>query len=89
MNTELRQKVKTNFEKDFLKLMNNAGLGKTMEDVRKHRDIKHITTEKTRNYLLSEPNLHTTKIFTKNLLALEMRNTQILMNKPAYVELSI
>ena len=89
MNTELRQKVKTNFEKDFFKLMNNAGFGKTMEDVRKHRDIKHVTKEKTRNYLVSEPNLHTTKIFTENLLALEMKNTQILMNQPVYVGLSI
>ena len=49
-----------------------------MENVRKHRDIKLVTTEMKRNYLVSEPNYHTRKIFTENLLAIEMRKTQIL-----------
>ena len=89
MNTELRQKAKNYFEKDFFKLMNNAVFGKTMENVRKHRDIKLVTTERRRNYLVSEPNYHTTKFFTENLLAIEMRKTQILMNKPVYLGLSI
>ena len=48
-----------------------------------------MTTERTRNYLVSEPNYHTKKFFTENLLALEMRKTQISMNKPAYSGLSI
>ena len=47
-----------------------------MENVRKHRDIKLVTTEMKRNYLVSEPNYHTRKIFTENLLATEMRKTQ-------------
>ena len=89
MNTKLRQKAKNNFEKDFFKLMNNAVFGKTMENVRKHRNIKLVTTERRRNYLVSEPNYHTTKFFTENLLAIEMRKTQILMNKPVYLGLSI
>ena len=62
--------------------MNNAVFGKNMENVRKYRDIKLVTTERRRNYLLSEPNDHTTKFFTENLLAIEMKKAQILMNKP-------
>ena len=65
MNTELRKKAKNDFEKDFFKLMNNTAFGKTMENVRKHRDIKLVTTDKKRNQLVSEPNYHTTKWFQK------------------------
>ena len=71
INTELR--IKKYFEKDFFKLMNNAVFGKTMENVRKHRDIKLVTTERRRNYLVSEQNYHTKKLFTKNLLVIEMK----------------
>ena len=62
-------------------------LEKTMENVRKHRDIKLVTTERRRNYLVSEPNYHTAKFFTENLLAIEMNKTQILMNKFVYLGL--
>ena len=71
MNTDLRKKTKNDFEKDSFKLMNNAVFGKTIENVRKHRDIKLVTTERRRNYLVSEPNYHTTKFFTEHLLAIE------------------
>ena len=64
INTKLRQKSKSNFEKDFFKLMNNALFGKTMENVRKHRNIELVTTEKRANYLVSEPNYHTTNFLT-------------------------
>ena len=89
MNTELREKAKNGFEKDFFKLMNTAAFGKTMKNVRKYSDIKLVTTERRRNYLVSEPNYHTTKFFTENLLAIEMKKTEILMNKPVYLGLSI
>ena len=56
--------------------MNNVVFGKTMENVRKHRDIKLVTTEKRRNYLVSKPNYHTRKFFTENLLAVEMKKKQ-------------
>ena len=89
MNTKLTRKEKSNFEKDFFKLMNNAVFGKTMENVRKHRNIKLVTTKRKRNYLVSQPNYHTKKFLTKTLLAIEMRKTQILMNIPVYLGLSI
>ena len=57
-----------------------------LEDVRKHSDIKLVTTERRRNYLVLEPNYHTTKFFTGNLLAIEIRKTEILMNKPIYLD---
>ena len=63
MNTKLRAAAKNDFEKDFFKLMNNALFGKTMENLRKHRDMKLITTDKIRNQLASEPNYHATKFF--------------------------
>ena len=67
-------------EKTFFKLMNNAVFGKTIENVRKHRDIKLVTSEIRRNYLISEPNYRTTKFFTENLLAMEMKKTKMHMN---------
>ena len=69
--------------------MNNAVFRKTMENVRKHRDIKLVTIERRRNYLVLEPNYYTTRFFTENLLATEMKKTEILMNKPVYLGLSI
>ena len=73
MNNDLRKKAKSDFEKDFSKLMNNAVFGKTVENMRKHRDIKLVTPERRRNYLVSEPNYHTTKFFKELLLAIEMK----------------
>ena len=72
MNTKLRQKPKNIFWENFFKLMNNAVFGKAMEKVKKDRHIKLVTTNKNRNYLVSEPNYHTTRFFTENLLAIEM-----------------
>ena len=89
MNTDLRKKAKSDFEKYFFKLMNNAVFGKTAENVRKHRDIKLVTTERRRNYLVSEPHFQTTRFFTERLLTIETEKTEIFMNKPVYIGLSI
>ena len=62
--------------------MKNAVFGKTMENVRKQRNNNSVVTERRRNYLVSEPNYHTTKFLTENLLSIEMKKTEILMNKP-------
>ena len=70
MNTDLRKKAKNDFEKHFFKLMNNVIFGKTTENVRKHRDTKLVTTERRRNYLVSERNYHPTKFFAENLLTI-------------------
>ena len=60
-------------------------LGKTMENVRKYRDIKLVTTEEGRVKLVSETSYHTTKHFSDNLLAIEMKKTKVKMNKPLYL----
>ena len=89
MNNKLRKEAKNDFEKDFFKLINNFVFGKTMENVRKHRDIKLVTTDKKRNKLVSEPNYHTAKRFSENLLAVEMKKAKVKMDKPIYLGMSI
>ena len=69
--------------------MNNAVFGKTMENVRKHRDIKLVKTDKKRNKFVSEPNIHTMKQIDNNLTIIEMRKVKVKMNKPIYLGLSI
>ena len=86
MNTNLRKKEKNDFERDFFKFMNNAVFGKTIKNMRKHKE-KSVTPERRRNYLVSEPNYHTTKFFTKYLLGIEMKRIQIPVNKPVYLRL--
>ena len=89
MNTELRKEAKNDFEKDLFKLMNNSVFGKTMENIRKHRDIKLVTTEKKRSKLVSEPNYHTINLISEDLSITEMKKTKVKMNKPIYLGLSI
>ena len=69
--------------------MNNSVFGKTMDNVRKHRDIKLLTTDKRRNQLASEHNYHTTKHFSDNLMSIKVRKTTVKMNKAIYLGISI
>ena len=85
MNTKLRTEAKNDFEKDFFKLMNNSVFGKTMENVRNHRDIKLVTTDKRRSILASEPNYHSSKRISKDLMIMEMKKVEVKMNKPIYL----
>ena len=89
MNTELRKAAKNDFEKDLFKLMNNSVFGKTMENIRKHRDIKLVTTYKKRSILVSEPSYHTINLILEDLSIIEMKKTKVKMNKPIYLGLSI
>ena len=73
MNTDLRKKERMILKNISFKLMSNAVFGKFFENLRKYRDIKLVTTEKRMNYFMSEPNYHTTKFFTENLSAVEMK----------------
>ena len=82
MNTELRKLAKDDFEKDLFKLVNNAVFGKTIENIRKHRNIKLVTTDKKRNKLVSEPNYHTVNYISEDLSIIEMNKTKVKMNKP-------
>ena len=89
MNTKLRSEAKSEFEKDFFKLMNNAVFGKMTENVREHKDIKLVVTEEKRKKLTSQPNFMTSTIFSEKFEAIEMRKTSVLMNKPIAVGQSI
>ena len=89
MNTELRKAAKNDFEKDLFKLMNNSVFGKTMENIRNHRNIKLVTTDKKRSKLVSEPNYHTIDLTSQYLSITEMKKTKIKMSKPIYLGLSI
>ena len=89
MNTELREQAENDFNKKIFKVMDNSVFGRTFVIVRKQTDIKLVTTDKRKNQLVSEPNYHTRKWFSENLLAIEMKKTKVKMNKPVYLGFSI
>ena len=89
MNTELRKLAKNDFKKDLFKLMNNSVFGKTMENIRKHRDIKLRATDRKRSKLVLEPNYHTINLISEDLSIIEMKKTKVKMSKPIYLGLSI
>ena len=73
MDTKLRKLARNDFEKDLFKLMNNSVFGKTMENIRKHREIKLVTTDKKRSKLVSEPNYHTINLISEDLPIIEIK----------------
>ena len=83
MNTELKN-AKNEFEKKFSKLINNSVFGKTMKNVRNHRDIKLVTSDKRRKRLVSEHNYHSHKTFSDYLMAIEMKKARLKLTKPLY-----
>ena len=89
MNTELRKNAKNEFDKDFFKLMTNSVFEKTMENVRNHRDIKLVTSERRRKRLVSERNYNSCKKFSDQLMAVEMKKRRVKLTKPLYLAMSI
>ena len=73
------------FKKDFFKLMNNSVFGKTMENIRKHRNIKLVTTEEKYLHTVMKPNFKSGVLFGENLLGCEMGKIKVVMNKPVYL----
>jgi hypothetical protein len=88
-NKNLRTKAKNDFEKDFFKLMNNSVFGKTMENIRNCVVIKLCSNEKKVEKLITKPNFESRTIFTKSLVAVHMKKTKIVFNKPIYIGMSI
>ena len=84
-NTELRKKAKNEFEKDFLKLANNSVFGKTMENIRKHKNIKPVTNKKAYLRMVMKPNFKSGVLFGENLMGCKMGKTKVVMNKPVYL----
>jgi len=89
LNTALRKQAKNEFEKDFFKLMNNSVFGKTMENIRKHVDIKLVNNEAAAMKLAAKPNFDRCTIFDENLVAIHMKKTKIVFNKPVYLGMCI
>ena len=84
-NTKLRIKAKNDFEKDFYKLMNNAVFGKTMENIRKHRDIKLVNNEEAYPKAIMKPNFKSGTLFRLNLMGCEMGKIKVVTNKPVHL----
>ena len=83
-NTKLRTAAKNDFEKDFYKLMNNSVFGKTMENIRKHRNIKLVTNQEAYLKAVMKPNFKSGILFSENLMGCEMGKIKVVMNKPVY-----
>ena len=85
LNTRLRKEAKNEFEKDFFKLINNSVFGKTMENIRNHKDMKLVTSDKKYLKYVMKPNFKDGFPFSKHLFAVEMGKTEIKMKKPVYL----
>ena len=87
LNTQLRTKASNEFEKDFFKLMNNSVFGKTMENIRNRVNVHLVNSRKSLKRYSAKPNFH--PIFDENLVAENMKKTELVFNKPVYIRMSI
>lgn len=91
LNTKLRTLAKSDFEKDFYKLMNNSVFGKTMENIEKTINVKLFTHCENRGKalgaqdLIAKPQFHSFSIFSEDLIAVQLRKTKLLYKKPIYL----
>ena len=85
LNTRLRKEAKNEFEKDFFKLMNNSVFGKTMENIRNHKDMKLVKSDIKYWKHVMTPNFRDRHLFSKHLFAVERGKKEITMNKPVYL----
>ena len=88
-NTQLRTRAKSDFENDFFKLMNNSVFGKTMENIRKHRDINLMMNKEAYLKMVMKPNFKSRNVFSENLMGCEMGKIRVVMNKPIYLRQAI
>ena len=88
-NTQLRTKATNDFEKDFFKLMNNMVFGKTMENIRKHRNIKLVTNRELYLCTVMKPNFKSGILFGENLMGFELGKVKVIMKKPVYLSQAI
>ena len=84
-NTRLRTSAKNDFEKDFYKLMNNSVFGKTMENIRRHQDIKLVNNQKDYLKTVMHPNFKSGTLLGPDLMGCEMGKIKVVMNKPVYL----
>ena len=89
LNTELRTAAANEFEKDFFKLMNNSVFGKTMENIRNRVDIRLVNNKKQAEKLSAKPNFYHCNIFSEDLVAIHMKKTKLVFNKPVYLGMCI
>ena len=85
INTELRAQALNDFKKDFLKLMNNAVFGKTMENIRRRKDIKLITNTKAYLKNVMKANFKSGVLFSENVMGCKMGKIKVVMNKLVYL----
>jgi hypothetical protein len=88
-NTRRRAAATSSFQKDFFKLMNNAIFGKTLENKRKHKDIKLVTNPRKLEKLVQKPNFGSSVIINENLVAVSMKKISVKMDRPLYIGMSI
>ncbi|XP_041361144.1 uncharacterized protein LOC121377277 [Gigantopelta aegis] len=84
-NTDRRKRAQNYFEKDFFKLMNNSVFGKTMENLRKHVDVKLVNSQKRAGKFIAKPTFHAFRIFNNDLVAIHMQKQRLILNRPIYV----